>query len=129
MYVYCDNSQFRLIHKLNCFIYRGGSLSALDLTCLGGTVDPGGLLLDPGERIIQQVPESITITGDVPDIVGSLDKDTSLEIQENHVPVSQSKDKEPWSPSPPINKKVYKQNRLYDQTQNVSFLFFSGAEK
>lgn len=91
----------KVIIKFTYVNYRGGSLSALDLTCLGGTVDPGGLLLD-GERVIQ-VPDSVT--SNVSEVVRNLDKGTSLDLHENRVPLAQSKDT--WSPSPPINKKVH----------------------
>ena len=66
-----------MIIKLYYTFCRGGGLSALDLTCLGGTVDPGGLLLG-GERVIHQVSDSVAITGSVSDAVGNLDKELSL---------------------------------------------------
>lgn len=102
----------------------GGSLSALDLTCLGGTVDPGGLLLD-GERVIQQVPDSVSITDDVSEAVVNLDKETNLEIQENPAPLSQTKEQDVWSLSPPVNRK----GPFKCETCNREFLLWSHYKK
>lgn len=101
---YNDNALNKIINQFTCVNYRGGSLSALDLTCLGGTVDPGGLLLN-GERVIQ-VPTSVTITSNVSEVVGNLYRKNNLEIQEYYVRLAQSKEQDGWSASPPINKKV-----------------------
>lgn len=101
----------------------GGSLSALDLTCLGGTVGPGGLLLD-GERIIQ-IPDAVTATSNISEVVESLDKGIKLKIQENLVPFSKLKQQDTWSPSPPINKK----GPFKCETCNKEFLLWSHYRK